>query len=168
MENVNKEDFFNLVKKAESEYFAKRPCHFCVGNGCDDCRDCKDAETDHQMWLEVKKLKDEFKEKFGVSYDTERDIRFESLLKKKQKKDALEEVYKKCTIEEIIDYGVKNSKTDKLVSLEDVCEFLDEHLYTDISTGDYDYGQEYIRSDFDNVSDLIFALRKAMNNDTEN
>ena len=162
MENVNKEDFFNLVKKAESEYFAKRPCHFCVGNGCDDCRDCKDAETDHQMWLEVKKLKDEFKEKFGVSYETERDIRFEYLVKKKQKKDALEEVYKRCTIEEIIDYGIKNGKTDKLVNLEDVCKFLDEHLYTGTSTGDYDYGQEYICSDFDNASDLIFALRKAM------
>ena len=162
MKNVNKEDFFNLVKKAESEYFAKRPCHFCVGNGCDDCRDCKDAETDHQMWLEVKKLKDEFKEKFGVSYDLERDIRFDSLVKEKQKNDALEEVYKRCTIEEIIDYGIKNSKTDKLVSLEDVCRFLDEHLYTGTSTDDYDYGQEYIRSDLDNVSDLIFALRKAM------
>ena len=51
---------------------------------------------------------------------------------------------------------------DKMVSLEDVCEFLDEHLYTGTSTGDYDYGQEYICSDFDNASDLIFALRKAM------
>lgn len=162
MENLNKEEFFNLVKKAESVYFEKRPCHFCVGNGCDDCRDCKDAEIDHQMWLEVKKLKDEFEEKFGVSYNTERDIRFESHVKEKQKKDALEEVYKRCTIEEIIDYGVKNGKTDKLVSLDDVCRFLDDHLYTDTSTDDYDYGQEYIRSDFDNASDLIFALRKAM------
>lgn len=51
---------------------------------------------------------------------------------------------------------------EKMVSLEDVCKFLDEHLYTGTSTGDYDYGQEYICSDFDNVSDLIFALRKAM------
>jgi hypothetical protein len=51
---------------------------------------------------------------------------------------------------------------DKMVSLEDVCKFLDEHLYTGTSTGDYDYGQEYIYSDFDNVSDLIFSLRKAM------
>lgn len=51
---------------------------------------------------------------------------------------------------------------EKMVSLDDVCRFLDEHLYTGTSTGDYDYGQEYIYSDFDNVSDLIFALRKAM------
>ena len=49
-----------------------------------------------------------------------------------------------------------------MVNLEDVCKFLDEHLYTGTSTGDYDYGQEYIYSDFDNVYDLIFALRKAM------
>lgn len=49
-----------------------------------------------------------------------------------------------------------------MVSLEDVCEFLDEHLYTGTSTDDYDFGQEYICSDFDNATDLIFALRKAM------
>ena len=51
---------------------------------------------------------------------------------------------------------------EKMVSLDDVCRFLDEHLYTSTSTGDYDYGQEYICSDFNNASDLIFALRKAM------
>ena len=51
---------------------------------------------------------------------------------------------------------------EKMVSLEDVCNFLNDHLYTGISTGDYDYGQEYICSDFDNATDLIFALRKAM------
>ena len=137
MENVNKEDFFNMVKKAESEYFAKRPCHFCVGNGCDDCRDCKDAVVDRQMWLEVKKLKDEFKEKFGVSYDLERDIRFDSLVKQKQKNDALEEVYKRCTIEEIIDYGVKNGKTDKLISLKKACDIFNKiicEISIDIAT----------------------------------
>lgn len=51
---------------------------------------------------------------------------------------------------------------DKMVRLEDVCKFLYEHLYTGTSTGDYDYGQEYIYSDFDNASDLIFALRKTL------
>ena len=50
----------------------------------------------------------------------------------------------------------------KMVSLEDVCDFLNDHLYTGTSTGDYDYGQEYIYSDFDNASDLIFALRKVV------
>lgn len=51
---------------------------------------------------------------------------------------------------------------EKMVSLNDVCRFLDEHLYTSTSAGDYDYGQEYICSDFDNATDLIFALRKVM------
>ena len=157
MENVNKEDFFNLVKKAESEYFAKRPCHFCVGNGCDDCRDCKDAEIDHQMWIEVKKLKDEFKEKFGVSYDLERDIRFDSLVKKKRKNDALEEVYKRCTIEEIIDYGVKNGKTDKLISLKKACAWLNDTMdYHDC--GDYDCLTHYA----DTVEEMIDDFREAM------
>lgn len=58
--------------------------------------------------------------------------------------------------------GLVDEPQEKMVSLEDVCEFLDEHLYTGTSTGDYDYGQEYVYSDFDNVSDLIFSLRKAM------
>lgn len=52
MEELNKEEFFKLVEKANIEYFSKRPCRFCVGNGCDDCRDCPDAVTAHQMWLE--------------------------------------------------------------------------------------------------------------------
>ena len=51
---------------------------------------------------------------------------------------------------------------EKMVSLEDVCNFLNDHLYTGTSTGDYDYGQEYIYSDYVNASDLIFALRKVM------
>ena len=157
MENVNKEDFFNLVKEAESEYFAKRPCHFCVGNGCDDCRDCKDAEIDHQMWLEVKKLKDEFKEKFGVSYDTEREIIFESRMKEKHKNNALEEVYKRCTIEEIIDYGIKNGKTDKLVSIDKACEWLNDTMdYLDC--GDYERLTHYA----DTIEDMIDDFRKAM------
>lgn len=63
--------------------------------------------------------------------------------------------------DEMIECLVYESQ-EKMVSLEDVCKFLDEHLYTGTSTGDYDYGQEYIYSDFDNALDLIFALRKAM------
>ena len=68
-----------------------------------------------------------------------------------------EDVY--AAMERILD---EDTNKEKMVPLDDVCKFLDEHLYTGTSTGDYDYGQEYIYSDFDNVSDLIFALRKAM------
>lgn len=62
----------------------------------------------------------------------------------------------------MIEGPVVEEPQEKMVSLDDVCKFLDEHLYTGTSTGDYDYGQEYICSDFNNASDLIFALRKAM------
>ena len=62
----------------------------------------------------------------------------------------------------MIEGPVVEESQEKMVSLEDVCNFLNDHLYTGTSTGDYDYGQEYICSDFDNASDLIFALRKAM------
>lgn len=65
-------------------------------------------------------------------------------------------------IECLIEPAIENEPQEKMVSLDDVCRFLDEHLYTGTSTGDYDYGQEYICSDFNNASDLIFALRKAM------
>lgn len=75
--------------------------------------------------------------------------------------DAIKDHLRNCGIscwggKEISDNG------DILVSLDDICDFLNDHLYTGTSTGDYDFGQEYIYTDFVNVSDLIFALRKAM------
>ena len=73
----------------------------------------------------------------------------------------MEKNLEKCAISSCGEKEISNNG-DTLVSLDDVCEFLDEHLYTRTSTGDYDYGQEYICSDFDNATDLIFALRKAM------
>lgn len=56
--------------------------------------------------------------------------------------------------------GLADELQGRMVSLDDVCKFLDEHLYTNTSDGDYDFGQEYICSDFDNATDLICALRK--------
>lgn len=75
---------------------------------------------------------------------------------KKSKKNM-----KNCGISSCAEKEISNNG-DTLVSLDDVCKFLDEHLYTGTSIGDYDFGQEYIYSDFDNATDLIFALRKAM------
>lgn len=75
--------------------------------------------------------------------------------------DSIKDHLRNCGIscwggKEISDNG------NTLVSLDDICDFLNDHLYTGTSTGDYDFGQEYIYTDFVNVSDLIFALRKAM------
>ena len=89
---MNKEDFFNLVKKAESEYFEKRPCHFCVGNGCDDCRGCKDGELDSKLYKDVSRLKDEYREKFGVDFNEDARIRDLERHKNIRKKALLKEV----------------------------------------------------------------------------
>ena len=75
--------------------------------------------------------------------------------------DTIEDHLRNCGISCFGGKEISNNG-GTLVSLDDVCKFLDGHLYTGTSTGDYDYGQEYIYSDFDNASDLIFALRKAM------
>jgi hypothetical protein len=76
--------------------------------------------------------------------------------------DVREDMQCRTWTDDMFEGLVDAEPQEKMVSLDDVCKFLDEHLYTGTSTGDYDYGQEYIYSDFDNVSDLIFALRKAM------
>lgn len=59
------------------------------------------------------------------------------------------------------EWADKNPR-DGLVDIVDVCSWLSEHLGTRMSDGDYDYGEEYIVSDFDRSYDLIEALRNAM------
>ena len=51
---------------------------------------------------------------------------------------------------------------EKMVSLEDVCNFLNDHLYTGITTGDYDYGQPYIVCTLDTMRQLLDDFEKTM------
>ena len=51
---------------------------------------------------------------------------------------------------------------EQLVSIDKVCEFLEEHLFTNISKDDANYGETYVTSDFSTVYDLISGLYKAM------
>ena len=103
---MNKDDFFKKIKEAEKHYYIISPCHHCYsGNGCDDCRGCKDGEIDYQMYQEVKKLKDEYKEKFGVDYDEEKKELILKTSKEIHKKKLLEEVWKQCNLQEILNAG---------------------------------------------------------------
>ena len=103
---MNKDDFFKKIKEAEQHYYKNSPCHHCYsGNGCDDCRDCKDGEIDYQMYQEVKKLKDEYKEKFGVDYDEEIKELTLKTSKEIHKKKLLEKVWEKCNLQEILNAG---------------------------------------------------------------
>ena len=111
---MNKDDFFKKIKEAEQQYYKNSPCHHCYsGNGCDDCRGCKDGEIDVQMRQNVNKLKDEYKEKFGVDYDEEVRELILKTSKENHKKKLLEEVWEKCSLLEILNAGGYDYETIK-------------------------------------------------------
>ena len=59
-----KYDFYNSFEKEKTvkdkidelwhEYY--KCCDGCVGNGCDDCRGCKEAERKYEIYKEIKNL----------------------------------------------------------------------------------------------------------------
>lgn len=65
----NKLEFFNTIKLTVSEFYKNNPCKYCVGNGCDDCRDCSDAENRYMMETNIYNLKKQYKELYGSDYD---------------------------------------------------------------------------------------------------
>lgn len=72
--------------------------------------------------------------------------------------DKFEEYLDDCAEAGMKIKAIRKEEREKVI--DEICVFLDEHLYTGTSTGDYDYGQEYICSDFNNATDLILTLRK--------
>ena len=111
---MNKDEFFKKIKEAEQHYYKNSPCHHChSGNGCDDCRGCKDGEIDVQMRQNVNKLKDEYKEKFGVDYNEEVRELILKTSKENHKKKLLEEVWEKCSLLEILNAGGYDYETIK-------------------------------------------------------
>lgn len=108
---MNKEEFFNKIKEAESYYYKNNPCYHCgPGNGCDDCRDCKDGKISHEMWQKVYDLKNEYKEKFGADYNQEVEALDKARREKIRKASILKEVWETCTFDEIIDAGFDHNK----------------------------------------------------------
>ena len=70
---MDKEEFYKKIEQTEKDNDKKDPCLHCgPGNGCDDCRGCSDSEVSHKLHLDLKKLIDEYKEKFGGDYDKEK------------------------------------------------------------------------------------------------
>lgn len=65
----DKLEFFNKIKLMTSEFNKNNPCRYCVGNGCDDCRDCSDAENRYKMETNIYNLKKEYKNLYGSDYD---------------------------------------------------------------------------------------------------
>ena len=65
----DKLEFFNKIKLTVSEFYKNNPCKYCVGNGCDDCRDCSDAKNRYTMETNIYNLKKQYKELYGSDYD---------------------------------------------------------------------------------------------------
>ena len=65
-----KKELINEIELAKKEFYAKNPCKHCVGNGCDDCRDCSEAELRYQLSENVYNLEKKFKQEYGEEYDT--------------------------------------------------------------------------------------------------
>lgn len=109
--NKEKEELFNRIEEALSIYHKNSPCYHCgPGNGCDDCRGCKDGKIDSELYKEVFSLKKEYKEKFGVDFEEDvrvRDIEYRKTLRKKA---LLKEVWETCTFDEIIAAGREYSQ----------------------------------------------------------
>lgn len=66
---MTQEELINKIKEAQKEFFNQNPCKLCVGNGCDDCRDCDDAPLRHELSSKLFKLKEEFKKLYNIEYD---------------------------------------------------------------------------------------------------
>lgn len=72
---MDKDEFYKKMKEAEKKYYRDNPCRHCSGNGCDDCRDCKYSEIVYNMREEIDDLKKEYKDRFGIDYDKESEIK---------------------------------------------------------------------------------------------
>ena len=64
-----KKELINEIELAKKEFYDKNPCNHCVGNGCDDCRDCSEAQLRYQLSGNVYNLKKKFKQEYGEDYD---------------------------------------------------------------------------------------------------
>lgn len=114
----------------------------------------KDAER----FLEMAKQNEKGANKVDFS---EQIKSFEKIMQNSQwgeTNDKFEEYLEDCAEVGMKIKAIKKEEREKVI--DEICTFLDEHLYTGTSTGDYDYGQEYICSDFNNATDLILTLRK--------
>lgn len=122
---MDKNDFFKKIKEAESNYYKNDPCHKCgPGNGCDDCRGCKDGEISHKMWKELDNLKTEYKKTFGADYNKEVEEIDKAYREKVRKEKILKEVWESCTFDEIIDAGFEFNKCSGCQILDAAEEFM--------------------------------------------
>lgn len=95
MNILTKENLVTKIKAAEEKYYKESPCMHCgPGNGCDDCRGCENAHKDFELSNAKRKLYDEYKETFGVSYQQDSD--YDRIVKKEEEDKKWNEYCRKC------------------------------------------------------------------------
>jgi len=93
-------------KEKEVEHWRDH-CKKCGGNFGDDCRDCSDWEKTFEVSKSLNWLKEEFKRKFHVDYDTlnKDKINCNNNMNKEEKRDLI--IDKGVKIKEWINYNIK-------------------------------------------------------------
>lgn len=109
-----KQELINEIEAAKKEFYAKNPCKHCVGNGCDDCRDCSEAGLRYQLEKYVYDLEKKFEQTYGEDYDTFKEKEKNKKLKmRKQKSDKFD--LTKLTAEEL--YELRADINSRIFSL---------------------------------------------------
>lgn len=67
---MTQKELINEIELAKKEFYTKNPCKYCVGNGCDDCRDCSEVEYRYQLSKRIDDLEKKFEQEYGEDYDT--------------------------------------------------------------------------------------------------
>ena len=160
---MNKEEFFNKIKEAESYYYKNDPCYHCgSGNGCDDCRDCAGSKISYELWQKVYNLKNEYKEKFGADYDKEVEALDKERREKLRKTNLLKEIWETCTFDEIIDAGFDYNKCSGEQLINAATEFevgtyaKEEHFVDSLKK----LFNEYDKSDLPWVDDIMDVIKE--------
>lgn len=61
-------EFAKDVDKAWDAYWHFDGCEGCVGNGCDDCRDCDQSALKGDLYVKARNMEAEFKNMYGTTY----------------------------------------------------------------------------------------------------
>lgn len=90
-----RDDLIAKIKAADKKYYKESPCLHCgPGNGCDDCRGCKDAEINHKLEIERDAAYQEYREKMGRPYDE--DLMIEQIAEKEKEVEHWRDHCRKC------------------------------------------------------------------------
>lgn len=122
-----KKELINEIELAKKEFYTKNPCKYCVGNGCDDCRDCSEAEYRYQLSKRIDDLEKKFEQEYGEDYDT-----FKENERNKKENQSKNIDLTKLTVEELrkLSEGITErllnlKKEEEIAKSQEFCKMLE-------------------------------------------